>query len=284
MPFARARDGTRLYYEAAGGRPGGAAVLLVMGLGLRGAIWGETRDALVAAGYCTVTMDNRGVGESQILTGGFTTETMADDAIAVLDDAGVGRAHVVGTSLGGMIAQRLALGHAPRVAALVLQSTTAGMPRLDFVPITGLVGAAGMVRARVGDHSAEERERAILRLATTRRYARSAVLSDPRLRLYLDAIAAGVSPVGYAGQIRAAWRHRLWQALPLIRAPTLVQHGAHDQVVRAAAGRAIARRIPGAQLEIYGGAGHFLALQRPDSLGALVRFLVARDAQAERAA
>jgi 3-oxoadipate enol-lactonase len=274
--FAPAADGTRIAYDVVGGSPEGPAVLLVMGLALRGAIWAETRDALVAAGYRTVTMDNRGVGRSEVATGGFTTATMADDAIAVLDDASVTRAHVVGVSLGGMIAQQLALRHAGRVRGLVLQSTTAGMPRVDFIPFTGPFRAAGMVRARLsGD--ADRRARAALRLLTTRRYARTADLSDPRLRVYLDAMAAGVSRVGYVAQVRAASRHRAWRLLAGIRAPTLVQHGAEDHVVRAAAGRAIARRIPGARLEIYADAGHLLALQRPDSVDAVVRFLRAQE-------
>lgn len=277
MLFARAIDGTRIAYDVVGGTPDGPAVLLVMGLALRGELWGETRDALVSAGYRTVTMDNRGVGESQVTTGGFTTATMADDAIAVLDTASVPRAHVVGVSLGGMIAQQLALRHAGRVRGLVLQSTTAGMPRLDFVPLTGPVRFAGMVRARVSGHDADRRARAALRLLTTRRYARTADLSDPRLRVYLAAMAAGVSRVGYVAQVRAASRHRAWPLLAQIRAPTLVQHGAQDHVVRAAAGRAIAKRIPGARLEIYQRAGHLLALQRPDSVDALVRFVRAQD-------
>ncbi len=284
MPFASAADGTRLYYQVAGGGPDAAAVLLVMGLGLRGEIWGETRDALAGAGYRTVTMDNRGVGRSEVTTGGFTTATMAQDAIAVLDDASVPRAHVVGTSLGGMIAQQIALRHAARVDALVLQSTSAGLPRVDFVPLTGPFRAAGMVRARRRDDPPERRARAALRLLTTRQYARTADLTDPRVRPYLDALAADVSRVGYVAQIRAASRHRAWRLLHHIRAPTLVQHGAHDRVVRAAAGRAIAARIPGARLEIYARAGHFLALQRPDSLDALVRFLRAHDAADGRAA
>lgn len=273
MAFARAGDGGRLAYEVTDGSPGAPTVLLVMGLGFRGEIWGETRDALAAAGFRTVTMDNRGVGASDRPPRGFTTATMADDAIAVLDAAGAPRAHVVGTSLGGMVAQQLALRHASRVDDLVLQSTSAGLPRVDFVPFTGPFRAMAMVRARRRDAPADERARVALRLTTTSRYARTADLTDPRVRLYLDAMEGGVDPLGYLAQIRAASRHRTWPLLHRIAAPTLVQHGARDRVVRAAAGRAIADRIPGARLEVYARAGHFLALQRPDSLDALVAFL-----------
>jgi pimeloyl-ACP methyl ester carboxylesterase len=280
MPFARAKDGTRLYYEVAGDRLTARAVLLVMGLGLRGELWGETRDALAAAGYRVLTMDNRGVGDSRVATLGLTTATMADDAVAVMRRASAIRVHVVGTSLGGMVAQQLALRHAGRVEALVLQSTTAGMPRLDFVPTSGLARLGAVFRARVKDLPREERARAALRLLTTDAYAGTAPLEDPRLAPLLAALDAGVSPVGYLAQVRAAWKHRAWKDLHRITAPTLIQHGADDQLVSAAAARAMAERIAGARLEVYDGAGHLLGLERPDSIGALRAFLGACERRA----
>lgn len=267
------RDGTKIWFEIDGGAPDGPAVLLLMGLGFRGELWGETRDRLVAEGYRTVTVDNRGMGRSDVPPRPFTTGVMAADAAAVLRAASVERAHVVGTSLGGMIAQQLALDHPARVRALVLQSTTAGMPRLDFVPATGPLRAFGMARAALAGRPPEERARAALRLLTTKRYAAAADLRDPRLRPYLEALEAGVSRDGWLAQVRAASRHRAWSRLRDIAAPTLVQHGAQDRVVRAAAGKAIARRIPGARFERYARAGHLLALQRADSIDALVGFL-----------
>ncbi len=280
MPFARAKDGTRLYYEVAGDRLTARAVLLVMGLGLRGELWGETRDALAAAGYRVLTMDNRGVGNSRVASLSLTTATMADDAVAVMRHASATRVHVVGTSLGGMVAQQLALRHADRVEALVLQSTTAGMPRLDFVPTSALARLGGLFRVRIKDLPREERARAALRLLTTDAFARTAPLEDPRLAPLLAAIEAGVSPVGYLAQVRAAWKRSGWKDLHRITAPTLVQHGADDQLVSAGAGRAIAERIGGARLEVYDAAGHLLALERPDSIGAVRAFLGACERRA----
>jgi pimeloyl-ACP methyl ester carboxylesterase len=270
---AFAPDGTRLYYEVAGGEPDGPAVLLVMGLGFPGELWVETRDRLVGAGFRTITMDNRGMGRSDVPRQPFTTATMAHDAVIVLAAASVPRAHVVGTSLGGMIAQQLALRHPARVDRLVLQSTTAGLPRVDFLSATGLVRAAGMLRARLSDRTVDERARSALRLLTTRRYADTTALDDPRLLIYLEALQADVSPDGWLAQVRAASKHRAWRQLASIRAPTLVQHGVKDRVVRAAAGRAMAARIPGARLELYDRAGHLLVLERPDSIDGVARFL-----------
>ena len=276
MPTARAQDGTRLYHEVTGD-PGDPVVLLVMGLGLRGAIWGETRDVLTNAGFCAVTMDNRGIGASDASSGGYTTTAMAADAMAVLDAVGAAHAHVVGTSLGGMVAQEIALGYPQRVGALVLQSTTAGLPRIDFVPPLAPLRWARLAHARRRGDSPEQLARVALRLGTSSRFARTVDVEDRRVRLYLDELAAGVSPVAYAAQVQAATRHHAWGRLGAIRAPTLVQHGGRDRVVRAAAARAIAARIPGAQLEIFRGAGHFLALQRPDSLQHLLAFLRAHE-------
>jgi 3-oxoadipate enol-lactonase len=274
MPFARADDGSRLYYEVAGGGLQAPAVLLIMGLALRGEVWGETRDALASAGYRTVTFDNRGAGESESLRLRFNTSTMAQDAVAVMRAAFVDRAHVVGVSLGGMVAQELVLRYPGRVRALVLQSTSAGSTRVDYIaPALGF-RAASLARARVS--SDERRDRIALRVLTTRRYARRADLADPRIRELLDGVAHGVTLDGYTGQVSAAWSHHAWRRLRQISAPTLIQHGTKDGIIRAAAGKAIARRIPGARLELYPGAGHALAVQRPESLTALLGFLNAQ--------
>jgi pimeloyl-ACP methyl ester carboxylesterase len=273
MPRARAADGTRIAYEVAGGGLGAPAVLLIMGLGVRGELWADTRDALAADGFRTVTMDNRGIGESAVTSFAQTTTVMAQDAVAVLRAAFVERAHVVGVSLGGMVAQQLAVRHPRRVEALVLQSTSAGLRRLDFVPGSGLAQLRTVARARRLGRDSPEYVRAVLTLLTTQAFAERADLSDPRLRFVVDAILSHETTVGYVAQARAAWRHRGWKDVRRIVAPTLVQHGAEDRVVSPRAAAAVAERIPGARLRVYSGAGHLLALQRPDSIDDLRAFL-----------
>lgn len=277
MPTARTRDGTRLRYEIDGGGLNAPAVLLVMGLAFAGEAWGETRDALAADGYRTITMDNRGARGSTSARWAFSTSVMADDAMAVLRAAFVERAHVVGVSLGGMIAQEIALGHPKRVGALVLQSTSAGRPRVNYVAPALPVRSASMWRARLSDETSERSARTTLRVLTTRRYARQADLADPRVRALLDAVDAGISVEGYLGQVGAAWRHRAWRRLAHVDAPTLIQHGSRDGIIRAAAARAMAARIPRCELEIYPRVGHVLAVQRPESLDSVRAFLRAHD-------
>jgi len=111
----------------------GAPLLLIHGLGYARWGWEPVLPGL-AERFDVILFDNRGIGESDAPPGPYTAAEMADDAIQVLDEAGVGRAHVVGTSLGGMVAQELALGHPDRVDRLVLACTTPGGPKAHPMP------------------------------------------------------------------------------------------------------------------------------------------------------
>src|ERR1700746_440904 len=121
MPFAE-KDGTKIYWDEQGH---GAPVLLVMGLGWASNMWHRTRPVL-AAHFRTIAFDNRGAGRSDVPPGPYAIATMASDAAAVLDAAGIERAHLVGASMGGMISQEFALQYPKRVMALVLACTLPG--------------------------------------------------------------------------------------------------------------------------------------------------------------
>lgn len=277
MPHVRAADGTRLYYEHHPGPAGASDVLLVMGLGLRGEIWGETRELLLERGFGVVTLDNRGVGASDAPRRPYGTRTMAADAVAVLDVLGIERAHLVGVSLGGMVAQELALARPERLAALALVSTSGGFPRLDYVPPAAVLSIATSLLNRARGATPEQRMRAGLAVMTSREYARGVDLSDPRLTVLLESMRGEASVAGFLGQVWASTTHAAWDRLARIAAPTLVQHGEEDGMLAPAAGRRLAERIPGARLELYPDAGHALSLQRPESLESLASFLRSHD-------
>ena len=121
MPYATSTDGARIHYEVTG-RRNRPAVLLVQGLGAEKNSWNIQRAAL-ALNWKTVALDNRGVGRSDKPEGAYSLEQMADDAIAVLDDARVESAHIVGLSMGGAISQIIALKYPQRVRSLTLIAT-----------------------------------------------------------------------------------------------------------------------------------------------------------------
>ena len=121
MPFAIAGDGTRIHYEVTGITKR-APVLLVQGLGGEKNSWNLQRAAL-ALRHRTIAFDNRGAGRSDKPDGKYNLEEMADDAIAVLDAAGIETAHIVGLSMGGAISQIIALKHPNRVRSLTLVAT-----------------------------------------------------------------------------------------------------------------------------------------------------------------
>src|SRR5271169_6868705 len=123
MPFAD-NQGTKIYWDERGT---GAPILLIMGLGYPSAMWHRSRPAL-SASYRTIALDNRGSGQSDVPPGPYSIPLMASDAAAVLDAAGVTKAHVFGVSMGGMIAQEFALQYPERVRSLILGCTSAGGP------------------------------------------------------------------------------------------------------------------------------------------------------------
>src|SRR3954447_20660358 len=138
--FAVADDGTPIFFERFSpttGPNGAPPVLLVMGLGANGRLWAPAIRRYLASGYDVITVDNRGCGRSGTPWRPWTTRTMATDAVAVMDELEIERAHIGGGSLGGMIAQEIALEFPERAETLVLASTTGGLPRLDLMPQRG---------------------------------------------------------------------------------------------------------------------------------------------------
>lgn len=240
------RDGTTIYWEEQGS---GEPLLLVMGLGVTLEGWNRL-GPILATRYRTILFDNRGTGRSSVPPGPYAIDTMADDAAAVLDAAGVGRADVFGVSMGGMIAQELALRHPNRIASLILGGTSPG--GRDAVP------AAREVVAALGARQSMPREQAMWAMAP---YIYDP--STPRERIEEDfarRLSAPVSADGYFAQLAGirAWGGTL-SRLPSVVAPTLVIHGEGDRLVPYENGQIIARAIPGARLVTIPNASHIFA-------------------------
>lgn len=252
--------GCRLAYDVRGV---GAPVLLIQGVGVHGDGW-LPQTAELQARYTCVTIDNRGVGRSRY-SGPVCVEQMADDARAVLDAEGIDAAHVVGHSLGGLVALELALAARPRVRSLVLMCTFAN--GRSAAPLSLRMLWLGL-RTKIGTR--RMRRRGFLRLVMP-----AAALTDPdataaRLAPLFGHDLADAPPVARA-QLRALRRYSAAARLhELAGLGTLVLSGAHDPISPPEVSGALARGVPGARHVPFADASHGLPVQHPDRVNALL--------------
>jgi len=251
-----AAPGISIHVEAVGT---GTPVLLLPGLGATVGSWGPLLSDLAARHRC-IAVDNRGSGSSDLPDGRFGMADMADDACAVLDALGVERAHVVGSSLGGMVAQALALRHPRRVRSLTLAASSPGVTSIPSHPSL----AYHLLAARSRSIAARTRHlNAILHGPAT-------IVDHPER---LDESVGGLgfpSGAGVRRQLRAALRWSGLHRLRRIGVPTLVLHGSHDRLVPAVNARLMARLIPEARLHLLERAGHFFITDAPVEAAAAI--------------
>jgi len=252
-------EDVRIAYEARGD---GEPIVLVHGLGYDRRGWGPLPD-LLADGFRVLLVDNRGVGESDFPPGPYTVAELAADAVAVLDAAGLDRAHVLGVSLGGYIAQELALSHPDCVDRLVLCSTSPAGPNQHPMPAVGVeafgrfptmereAGLRLMVENSLGDHAVRERRELVEEV-----YAYRLECAPP-----LEA---------WQAQLAAALAFDSYDRLPQIAAPTLVLHGQGDTVIDWRNGELLAERIPNAELRLVADRGHLLVWEEAELVASVV--------------
>lgn len=243
----------------------GPPLLLVQGTAATYLHWGERLLSLLAASFDVVSYNHRDVGESTPVHAAFTIEDLADDAAGLLDELGWPSAHVVGVSMGGVVAQELALRHPDRVASLLLGCTHTGGGGLPATVPEALVSAAVP-----GDAA-----------ATLRNVFRAGVRDLERVRPGAweeygnAALTQPVSARTTTLQIDAVARHSTAGRLHRITVPTHVVHGDTDRLVPVEAGEELASAIGGARLTVLP-AGHFFWLEHPEMTAELVAESVSR--------
>ncbi|HEX2171049.1 MAG TPA: alpha/beta fold hydrolase [Dehalococcoidia bacterium] len=263
MPYAKAFDGTRLYFEETGT---GAPLLLISGNGANHTMWDDLRDDF-AAHYQSITFDHRGTGASdKPVEPPYSTRTFAQDAIAILDHLAISRTHVYGVSMGGYVAQWLAIDSPERVGTLVLGCTGPGG--------TQTVRRSSEVDALMKRRTADPTGAARALLETV--VSPSWLAADPDRSAHLQQRLTAAPPHTMQLHFKAALAHDAWALLPTITAPTLIIHGSEDVLVPTANAELMRQRIPGAEVHIIAGGRHgYIWEVRDEADRAVLEFLKA---------
>ena len=258
MPIAHV-NGTDIFYKVGGQDD---PLVLIMGLGADHRSWGPQISAF-KHDFTMLTFDSRGIGKSARVTEPYTLRTLADDVIGLMDHVGFGKAHVLGVSLGGMVAQEVAINYPERVRKLVLVSTTPGgggpeTMHPELLKATGFKDGSMPSAAGVKDVDVKKFIGPLVSLAFNRwRYRLFLV---PLARVYMRLGGIG----GIAAQFRAVQDHDTRDRLGLIKAPTLVITGAADRVVPPSWSDVLATRIPNARLVKVEGGSHAFHMEMKD--------------------
>jgi 3-oxoadipate enol-lactonase len=266
VPYALKRP--RLWYERCGH---GDPLLMITGFAISAAVF-EPVLPLYARHFDCIAYDNRDAGRSGSSAWPISVPQLAGDAVRLLDALGLESAHVLGASMGGMIAQELAIRFPERVRGLILAATTPGGPR-------AVRPTAGELAALVGQTAGALRRPGrpwLGAMLFTDSFRREQPEQVAELLAYFSRHRA--SPLGVTKHWWATVYHDTVSRLSRIQAPTLILHGERDVLSPPENARILAAGIPDAELAIVPGAGHAFALERPEeSLEIALRWLRARE-------
>ena len=258
MPYLKAND-ISIYYEVRGD---GEPLLLLMGLGGGSSMWWQQM-ALFSRRYRVVSFDNRGVGRTDQPDTVYTMDMLVHDALGVLDGLGMAAAHVYGLSMGGMIAQELALCYPDAVSSLILGATSCGGIHSAVPPqetVSQLFNLLNLPPAEAA------------RVSAALTFSDSFVENHPDLiREWL--IKGSESPPslqGFKRQTEAIASFDTYERLPQIKVPTLVIAGTGDRILPVENSRILASRIPNAELFLLEGAGHGYVWEAADKANRVV--------------
>ena len=263
-------DGTDIYYERRGS---GEPLLLIQGLGGNCLHWGDGFLDALQDGLELILYDHRGAGRSGPLEGEASIARLAGDAVALLDALEIESAHVVGISMGGMVAQELVLAHPERVRTLTLGCSFPGGPEAKMTDQE----VVGQIAEAVLSGDGERAIRVGYEVMIAPEYA-----ADPaNYETYSKVAELYPAPIPtLMAQLSAILGHDTSTRLADVAVPTLVVHGTADRLLDSINGELLARLIPGARLELLEGAGHMFFWEQPERSAQLVREHVASAARA----
>ena len=244
MPLAKL-DGINISYKIEGQ---GEPLIMIMGFTASRSGW-VSQTPYFRKYYKVITFDNRGVGKSDKPPGPYSTKMMAEDTIKLMDYLGIEKANIMGASMGGMIAQELAINYPQRVIKLVLACTYAYQDRTR---------SDNPEQAKLAQVTPDKMANAMIRLA----------FNNPFYR-FTFGIVAGIQSKfigaserrGISGQADACLKHNTLERLPLITAPTLVIVGTEDKIINPVSSEILASKIPNAKLVKLEGGSHSFTLE-----------------------
>ncbi len=265
MAIVRVGD-TDLDVERSGSGP---PLLAIMGMSGTALHWGEPFLAQLGESFEVIAYDHRGVGASSRLADGqVTIPQMAADAAGLLEALGLSSAHVLGISMGGMVAQELALSRPDLISTLTLGCTYCGGE--------GSAVAAPEVIQKLSEPMLSGDREAAIRAGWEVNVSPSFAADEQAWQAFREiATQRAVAVPVVMAQMQAIMAHDTRDRLHEIAAPTLVIHGDLDQMLPIANGRLIASLIPGARLEVMEGVGHLFFWERPERSAELIRELAA---------
>jgi 3-oxoadipate enol-lactonase len=253
--------GTELHYERAGA---GEPLLLIQGMSGTHVSWGEPFKDALEESFDVVAFDNRGIGLSARISEPFTIAEMAEDTAELLELLEIGSAHVVGISMGGMIAQELALAHPGGLRSLTLGCTYCGGEGSRLMPRENAEKLAGAMAS--GDREKALRAGYEVNLSPTFRADEDAFATFHEMATKVPAAKEVIEL-----QLQAIFGHDTSRRLGEITAPTLIIHGTVDGVLPFSNGEQIASLMPDARFEALEDVGHMFWWEQPQRSAELIR-------------
>ncbi len=264
MPKAKV-NGFEMYHEKTGE---GTPLIMIMGLGANSEWWDEELITQLSEHFKVITLDNRGTGRSEDPGEDFSLETLADDVIGLMDELDIPKAHIMGISMGGMIAQHIALNYPEKVIKLVLCSTSPGglkskMPSREVLK--------QISKPREGRAIEEIIDETIPLLFTD-----DFIEANPD---YIEKARERISkypitPENYERQGNAIFKHRTGRKLKKMNLPTLLMHGEKDILLPVGNAQILHDLIPNSEIATFEKSAHALFSQEPDKvLSTLIEFL-----------
>jgi 3-oxoadipate enol-lactonase len=255
-------DEVQLSYERGGSGP---PLLLIMGMSGTFSHWSEPFLEDLRSSFEVIVYDHRGIGESGPLEGELTIARLAGDAAGLLAALGIDTAHVLGISMGGMVAQELALSHPEHIRTLALGCTYCGGPD------SSLTSPEVIQRLAEGMSSGDRAFAVRTAWEVNVSAAYDAAHPDAFERFRAIGMARAVPVPVIMAQMQACVAHDTSARLPQLQMPTLIVHGTDDQMIPVANAEIIHRLIPGSHLEILDGVGHLFFWEQPQRAAELVR-------------